>query len=942
MKATIKNFVFIIFIYFCLIGSMPAQVIDTLWMKKYGSEGSNIGEEIKFTTSNNCIIIGEQVSPQSENIWLLKTDFYGDTLWTKQYESGKLGHYVEETADGGYIIVGSTDYWSSSNLSDILIIKTDHNGEILWTNSINNGGGEHGEVIKQTINGNFIIAGTYDLHSQNIRKALVAKIDSLGEPIWINTFGDSTYLTEGTSLALTSNEEIILIGVTDIDGSGAGNLFIKKLDTDGNVIWDKKIEDYFYSQAQDIELTEENDIIISGSKKETAGNLTNGMILKYNENGDELWRAINDDYARSGFVSVAEMNEEIYILTGYAEISGILSLFVQKVDSSGNFLDDRIFNFNSTTVGHSITKTLNGFFAITGYTLNGNSSHLLVASLYDTTLEADTLIVLKPNGGEEFEGTTINDISFISTGVDSVMVHYSSNAGTSWELAYSSIPATGSISWIVPNINSENCLIKLTDTQISNTTDISDSVFSLKEVGWYRQYSNTVNQLYSNDMWNEMVGYACGSDGIIIKTTNGGDNWESLSTGISEDLNSINFISENTGWIAGNNGRILQTTTGGLNWNYQISGVTNNLKSVYFINQDVGWTVGTGGVILKTTDSGINWTTQQSNVANPLLAVYFYSSDLGWIVGNSGTYLKTTNGGTTWIQKTSGTTGNLYSVLFINDSTGFLVGENGTILRCDDSGEIWTSVLSGGGNWNSVAFANEEIGYVVGTYGRIYKSTDSGYNWFRIGSGLQEGEELFEVNFIDVNTGWAVGESGTIIKTVTGSSGYATTTLIANASALNQTIEVSTTEGFSIGDNILINPGGVTQETNKIIGFGSILLELPLQYDHQIGELVINLKPTTVEEEIINELPIEYNLLHNYPNPFNPTTKIRYSIPQLSNVAIKIFDVLGREIETLINEEKPAGTYEITWYPEGLPSGVYFYQLKAEDFIQTKKMILLK
>jgi len=83
-------------------------------------------------------------------------------------------------------------------------------------------------------------------------------------------------------------------------------------------------------------------------------------------------------------------------------------------------------------------------------------------------------------------------------------------------------------------------------------------------------------------------------------------------------------------------------------------------------------------------------------------------------------------------------------------------------------------------------------------------------------------------------------------------------------------------------------------------------------------------------------------LNQNYPNPFNSNTKIKYSIPQSSPVQIKVFDVLGKEIQTLVNEEKPVGTYEITWNAENLPSGIYFYQLRAGSFIETKKMTLLR
>jgi hypothetical protein len=95
-----------------------------------------------------------------------------------------------------------------------------------------------------------------------------------------------------------------------------------------------------------------------------------------------------------------------------------------------------------------------------------------------------------------------------------------------------------------------------------------------------------------------------------------------------------------------------------------------------------------------------------------------------------------------------------------------------------------------------------------------------------------------------------------------------------------------------------------------------------------------------IDEGNIN--PTEFSLSQNYPNPFNPSTKISFTIPQVSKVTIKVFDVLGNEIETLVNEEKPAGTYEITWSAANLPSGIYFYQLKAGSFVETKKMILLK
>jgi len=95
-----------------------------------------------------------------------------------------------------------------------------------------------------------------------------------------------------------------------------------------------------------------------------------------------------------------------------------------------------------------------------------------------------------------------------------------------------------------------------------------------------------------------------------------------------------------------------------------------------------------------------------------------------------------------------------------------------------------------------------------------------------------------------------------------------------------------------------------------------------------------------VEVEVSS--PSEYSIAQNYPNPFNPSTKIKYSVPQSSNVVLKIYDVLGKEVATLVNEEKPVGSYEVEFNPSSLTSGVYFYKLQAGSFVDTKKMLLLK
>ncbi len=95
-------------------------------------------------------------------------------------------------------------------------------------------------------------------------------------------------------------------------------------------------------------------------------------------------------------------------------------------------------------------------------------------------------------------------------------------------------------------------------------------------------------------------------------------------------------------------------------------------------------------------------------------------------------------------------------------------------------------------------------------------------------------------------------------------------------------------------------------------------------------------------EELITELPSEFSLLQNYPNPFNPSTSIDYSIPEESFVELKVYDVLGNEVASLVNEQQQTGVYRADFTANNLSSGIYFYKIKAGNFIETKKMVLMK
>ena len=185
---------------------------------------------------------------------------------------------------------------------------------------------------------------------------------------------------------------------------------------------------------------------------------------------------------------------------------------------------------------------------------------------------------------------------------------------------------------------------------------------------------------------------------------------------------------------------------------------------------------------------------------------------------------------------------------------------------------------------------------------------DGGVSWVEQASSNLK--SLFDVIFTDTNNGWVVGNYGTILRTTNGGTEWIPQ-ISGAINSLNGVYFIDALNGWTVGID-----GTILQTTNGGVSF--------------------------VEEEQIDEIPTEFLLSQNFPNPFNPSTSIQYSVSSRQFVSLKVFDVLGNEIETLVNEEKQAGTYEVTWYAKALPSGVYFYQLKAGEFTAVKKMILLK
>ncbi len=403
--------------------------------------------------------------------------------------------------------------------------------------------------------------------------------------------------------------------------------------------------------------------------------------------------------------------------------------------------------------------------------------------------------------------------------------------------------------------------------------------------------------------------------------------WFNVSTPINNlFLNHIQFTSVNTGYAIGplgnsDQGYLLKTTNGGSNWQ---STYIDSLWSwsLYFVDNNTGFMVGdkssSPGIIKKTTNGGINWVTCLIGLSNCYFSIYFVDYNTGYAGGKYDAVVKTTNGGLNWVSKPGAIGGVTFNdVYFFNANTGIVTGVR--INKTTNGGDNWYICNDSDDDYMSIFFVNNSTGYVCSYSGKIFKTTDAGDNWFFIDS-LRQG--LNSIFFINPNTGFTCPGGYNILKTTDGGFNWIQHS-ISNLYHFNSVYFINNYTGFIAGDD-----GMIMKTTNG-------------------GNVFVN--------SITNNIPDKFSLYQNYPNPFNPTTKIKFDIGDFplrrgvgGMTSLKIYDLIGKEIATLVNEQLNPGTYEVTFdarqpgLGSNLPSGVYFYQLRTDNFLQTKKLILLK
>ena len=419
--------------------------------------------------------------------------------------------------------------------------------------------------------------------------------------------------------------------------------------------------------------------------------------------------------------------------------------------------------------------------------------------------------------------------------------------------------------------------------------------------------------------------------------------------------------------------------TGWHNINHQNT-ITKNLTSIKIFDSNNFYIFADSNYIFKSTDDGETYTQQPWSYSTK--AVYFFNKDVGFAEKDKKLY-RTENAGAEWkvvADFTSLYQGQYFEISnlnFINANYGYITVRNSgmqwyssNILFTSDGGHSWSQLgVNSSGSGSSVYYSSvsavdfkmlsSSTGYYIKYHMTstiqsftenysMYKTTNGGSNWYDISPNINS-QNIYHVDFINENTGYLVVDSLRFYKTTNGGENWVLRSRIpAHADKLYMIDEMN---GYVVNliDFYRTTDGGLTwtlQNTglNITTGFNQVSFLNP-QLGYIIGRNGLILKTQTggmVSVVTISEAADNYSLSQNYPNPFNPETKIQFSVPKNGLVKVVVFDLLGREVKELVNEFKQQGSYNLSFDGSNLTSGIYFYKLITDGFIETKKMILIK
>ena len=337
----------------------------------YGGAETDRAYSVQQTSDGGYIIVGETSSfpgPPDYNIWLVKTDSLGDTIWTRSFGGyhQELGYSVQQTEDGGYILTGLTRSFGPQD-SDVYLIRTDFLGDTLWSRVYGGTGDDKGYSVQQTSDGGYIIVGETSSFGAGNADVWLLKTDPVGHIIWTRIFGGSLR-DRGSCVRQTSDGGYVLTGQTFGIMDLAG-LFLAKTDSLGDSLW-TRIHGGYADYGHSVEQTLDGGYIIAGSSPHLNLGESDIWLLKTDASGDTTWTKAHGGKNPDLGYSAQQTLDGGYVITGktYSSSVPMFDVFLLKTDSLGDTIWARMFGGDYHDVGYCVQQTADGGYVVAGYT----------------------------------------------------------------------------------------------------------------------------------------------------------------------------------------------------------------------------------------------------------------------------------------------------------------------------------------------------------------------------------------------------------------------------------------------------------------------------------------------------------------------------------------------------------------------------------------------
>lgn len=401
--------------------------------------------------------------------------------------------------------------------------------------------------------------------------------------------------------------------------------------------------------------------------------------------------------------------------------------------------------------------------------------------------------------------------------------------------------------------------------------------------------------------------------------------WVSVTSGSSNFLTNVQIISNNLTYACGFGGTVLKSTNIGQSWITLTSPDAANINKMFFPptgNATTGWAACVSG-LYKSTNGGQNWVQQ---VASTVFAdLLFPDLNTGIGLTSASNLRRTTNGGTnfTQINFTSASTTHGVAISIGNSSTYFILGlenvnDTSFVFKSTNAGLNWTQAAKFPLDYFAMTFVNANTGIICGQDGIMKRTTNGGTNWSTITTGTTN--DLQGIKFISSTKVYCIGSAGTILKST--DAGATWVTQVSNTTAALRGLDVMSTDDNGI---VCGATGTIRRTTNG-------------------GNIPTGIQTTGNEIPQNFSLSQNYPNPFNPSTKINFSIPLLRGVSEGRGVFTKlaVYDMLGNETSILVNEDLSAGNYSVSFDATSVAAGVYFYRITAGSFTQTRKMILIK